>query len=187
MKLKYYLRGLGTGIFVTALIMTIAFSVSNTKSRAESELAKNTVKPSTEETSEETTGEPATKKETTTKETTVKESITKETTSAETATKEKVTEEKTTEKATKETTTEETEKIQVTTIDGQKPSVVLDIYSGMSSNKVAARLQELGVIDDKNEFNDYIYQKHMEEKIKVGQFTINYGASYEEILDAITG
>lgn len=176
MKLKYYLRGLGTGIFVTALIMTIAFSVSNTKSRAESELAKNTVKPSTEETSEETTGEPATKKETT-----------KETTSAETATKEKVTEEKTTEKATKETTTEETEKIQVTTIDGQEPSVVLDIYSGMSSNKVAARLQELGVIDDKNEFNDYIYQKHMEEKIKVGQFTINYGASYEEILDAITG
>ena len=177
MKLKYYLRGLGTGIFVTALIMTIAFSVSNTKSRAESELAKNTVKPSTEETSEETTGEPATKKETTTK----------ETTSAETSTKEKVTEEKTTEKATKETTTEETEKIQVTTIDGQEPSVVLDIYSGMSSNKVAARLQELGVIDDKNEFNDYIYQKHMEEKIKVGQFTINYGASYEEILDAITG
>lgn len=176
MKLKYYLRGLGTGIFVTALIMTIAFSVSNTKSRAESELAKNTVKPSTEETSEETTGEPATKKETT-----------KETTSAETSTKEKVTEEKTTEKATKETTTEETEKIQVTTIDGQEPSVVLDIYSGMSSNKVAARLQELGVIDDKNEFNDYIYQKHMEEKIKVGQFTINYGASYEEILDAITG
>ncbi len=178
MKLKYYLRGLGTGIFVTALIMTIAFSVSNTKSRAESELAKNTVKPSTEETSEETTGEPATKKETTTKETTVKESTTKETTSAETTT---------TEKATKETTTEETEKIQVTTIDGQEPSVVLDIYSGMSSNKVAARLQELGVIDDKNEFNDYIYQKHMEEKIKVGQFTINYGASYEEILDAITG
>ena len=178
MKLKYYLRGLGTGIFVTALIMTIAFSVSNTKSRAESELAKNTVKPSTEETSEETTGEPATKKETTTKETTVKESPTKETTSAETTT---------TEKATKETTTEETEKIQVTTIDGQEPSVVLDIYSGMSSNKVAARLQELGVIDDKNEFNDYIYQKHMEEKIKVGQFTINYGASYEEILDAITG
>lgn len=177
MKLKYYLRGLGTGIFVTALIMTIAFSVSNTKSRAESELAKNTVKPSTEETSEETTGEPATKKETITKETTVKESTTKE----------KVTEEKTTEKATKETTTEETEKIQVTTIDGQEPSVVLDIYSGMSSNKVAARLQELGVIDDKNEFNDYIYQKHMEEKIKVGQFTINYGASYEEILDAITG
>lgn len=178
MKLKYYLRGLGTGIFVTALIMTIAFSVSNTKSRAESELAKNTVKPSTEETSEETTGEPATKKETTTKETTVKESTTKETTSAEMTTKEKVT---------KETTTEETEKIQVTTIDGQEPSVVLDIYSGMSSNKVAARLQELGVIDDKNEFNDYIYQKHMEEKIKVGQFTINYGASYEEILDAITG
>ena len=177
MKLKYYLRGLGTGIFVTALIMTIAFSVSNTKSRAESELAKNTVKPSTEETSEETTGEPATEKETITKETTVKESTTKE----------KVTEEKTTEKATKETTTEETEKIQVTTIDGQEPSVVLDIYSGMSSNKVAARLQELGVIDDKNEFNDYIYQKHMEEKIKVGQFTINYGASYEEILDAITG
>ncbi|MGN9017643.1 hypothetical protein ACTNBM_01400 [Lachnospiraceae bacterium HCP1S3_C3] len=172
MKLKYYLRGLGTGIFVTALIMTIAFSVSNTKSRAESELAKNTVKPSTEETSEETTGEPATKKETT---------------PAETTTKEKVTEEKTTEKVTKETTTEETEKIQVTTIDGQEPSVVLDIYSGMSSNKVAARLQELGVIDDKNEFNDYIYQKHMEEKIKVGQFTINYGASYEEILDAITG
>ena len=75
----------------------------------------------------------------------------------------------------------------MTTIDGQEPSVVLDIYSGMSSNKVAARLQELGVIDDKNEFNDYIYQKHMEEKIKVGQFTINYGASYEEILDAITG
>lgn len=172
MKLKYYLRGLGTGIFVTALIMTIAFSVSNTKSRAESELAKNTVKPSTEETSEETTGEPATKKETT---------------PAETTTKEKVTEEKTTEKVTKETTTEETEKIQVTTIDGQETSVVLDIYSGMSSNKVAARLQELGVIDDKNEFNDYIYQKHMEEKIKVGQFTINYGASYEEILDAITG
>lgn len=172
MKLKYYLRGLGTGIFVTALIMTIAFSVSNTKSRAESELAKNTVKPSTEETSEETTAESATKKETT---------------SAETTTKEKVTEETTTESVTKETTTEETENIQVTTIDGQEPSVVLDIYSGMSSNKVAARLQELGVIDDKNEFNDYIYQKHMEEKIKVGQFTINYGASYEEILDAITG
>lgn len=178
MKLKYYLRGLGTGIFVTALIMTIAFSINETKRKAENELAKNIVDETETVTLTESIDEKSKETEYETKEAQTTEFESTDSKTVEHESKLSV-DEMTTDETMDETDLDESASTSAN-------SVVLDIYSGMSSNKVAAKLEELGVIEDKNEFNEYIYQKRLEEKIKVGQFEINYGADYDEILRIIT-
>lgn len=165
MNLKFYLRGLGTGIFVTTMILSIAFEVRTSKLDGLGKADKETGHSYGEESG---TSEILSQKETQS-----------ESTSADEAT-EATTEEVTTEA---ETTVQATE---VTTAVPQSATVTIDIYSGMSSNKVAARLEELGVVDDADEFNNYMYSKHIENSIRIGRYEIPQDASYDEIIAAIT-
>lgn len=171
MKLKYYLRGLGTGIFVTALILTIAFDIRLSKINSSNE----NITESRPETSSETgSGNKDVSESAGTDDLT--ESTTKDTTAEETTAKETTTE---TQPVIPET--------DITTAVVQSATVTLDIYSGMSSNKVAARLEELGVVEDGDDFNNYMYEKHIENSIRIGRFEISQNATYEEIVAAITG
>lgn len=166
MKLKYYLRGLGTGIFVTALILTIAFDIRLSKINSSNE----NITESRPETSSETgSGNKDVSESAGTDDLT--ESTTKDTTAEETTTE--------TQPVIPET--------DITTAVVQSATVTLDIYSGMSSNKVAARLEELGVVEDGDGFNNYMYEKHIENSIRIGRFEISQNATYEEIVAAITG
>lgn len=176
MKLKYYLRGLGTGIFVTALILTIAFDVRLSKINSSNE----NITESRPETSSETgSGNKDVSENTSTDDLT--ENTAEETTAGETTAGETTTEETTTEI---QPVIPETD---ITTAVPQSATVTLDIYSGMSSNKVAARLEELGVVEDGDDFNNYMYEKHIENSIRIGRFEISQNATYEEIVAAITG
>lgn len=171
MKLKYYLRGLGTGIFVTALILTIAFDVRLSKINSSN---KNITESRPEKSSETGSGNKDVSESAGTDDLT--ESTTKDTTAEETTAKETTTE---TQPVIPET--------DITTAVVQSATVTLDIYSGMSSNKVAARLEELGVVEDGDDFNNYMYEKHIENSIRIGRFEISQNATYEEIVAAITG
>ena len=215
-KLKYYLRGLGTGIVITTLVLTISFNVRSCTAKDNKEetttkeiSVKDKTKESTskdKETKESVTEDDTTKeketKEKETKEKETKEKDTKEKETKEKETKEKTTEEKTTkektteEKTTKEKQTEETTEAPTTeppsteapTTDNvvDNQTVTFDIWRGMSSERVSAELEQAGLVDSANDFNKYLYQMGYERILRVGTYEIEKGASYEEIARMIT-
>lgn len=191
-KIKYYLRGLGTGIIITTLVMSIAFATrGKSGSNSSDELLKNegtgkvTSESSTEESSKEkkTTKKENSKKETTKKETTKKETTKKETTEK-TTKKETTTEEVTTE----EVTTEEAATQEPTTKKSQSSgeTVEISIYSGMTSEEFCENLKQAGIIEDANDFNWYLNDNGYIRRIQVGTFTINKGDDYYAIAQKIS-
>ena len=191
-KIKYYLRGLGTGIIITTLVMSIAFATrGKSGSNSRDELLKNegtgkvTSESSTEESSKEkkTTKKENSKKETTKKETTKKETTKKETTEK-TTKKETTTEEVTTE----EVTTEEAATQEPTTKKSQSSgeTVEISIYSGMTSEEFCENLKQAGIIEDANDFNWYLNDNGYIRRIQVGTFTINKGDDYYAIAQKIS-
>ncbi len=191
-KIKYYLRGLGTGIIITTLVLSIAFATrGKSGSNSSDELLKNegtgkvTSESSTEESSKEkkTTKRENSKKETTKKETTKKETTKKETT-------EKTTKKETTtgEVTTEEVTTEEAATQEPTTKKSQASgeTVEISIYSGMTSEELCENLKQAGIIEDANDFNWYLNDNGYIRRIQVGTFTINKGDDYYAIAQKIS-
>ena len=177
MKLKYYLRGLGTGLLVATLLLWIAYSVKESDSALKETLGENY---STTENSSEK--ESTTQKESDSTEVTTENQSDERISETESDSEKETTEEKTEE----ETTEEETTKIEVTTVLEEGATVILDIYSGMSSNQVARQLEKLGIVEDNVEFNDYIESKNLQNSIAVGRYEISQSDSYDEIIDKIT-
>ena len=64
--------------------------------------------------------------------------------------------------------------------------VTLTVYSGNSSDTVARRAQELGLVTNYKEFDAYLVTNGYANRIRVGSFEIPMGASYEYIAKAIT-
>ena len=196
-KIKYYLRGLGTGIIITTLVMSIAFATrGKSGSNSSDELLKNegtgkvTSESSTEESSKEkkTTKKENSKKETTKKETTKKETTKKETTKKETTEKTTKKETTTEEVTTEEVTTEEAATQEPTTKKSQSSgeTVEISIYSGMTSEEFCENLKQAGIIEDANDFNWYLKDNGYITRIQVGTFTINKGDDYYAIAQKIS-
>ena len=169
-KLRYYLRGLGTGIVITTLVLAISFNVRSCTS--EKSLIDDTTKE--ENTTQKQTKE-STDKEKTTKETTSKEETTEGTT------KETTSKEETTEGTTKETTAKEETSEDITQEVQTKEKITLTVSNGMASDTVAALLEEAGAIENAKDFNKYLYQMGYERILRVGTYEIEVGESYEEI------
>ncbi len=189
MKLKYYLRGLGTGILFATLVLFISYTYHNTdaqvKKRAKelgmiettesaSNLENITTKAENDTSSGDTKPEDNTKSEgdTTTK---TADDETKSTTASETT----KSEQNTTPQAA--TVTETT-----STIDNIQTQFEFSIVSGMNSQQVAGILQSIGAIDSAASFDKYLVQNGYADRIKVGNFKIQAGASYADIANLIT-
>lgn len=174
MKLKYYLRGLGIGILVTAAILTIVYhtkgsmSDSQIKKRAEQ---LGMVMASTEE---DTLFAQTTQADTTIEET---GTISVEETTTVVETTEAVTEAPT-EKPTEAPTEVPTEPAAA--------EAVLTISPGMYSESVSAELVRLGIITNQKEFNSYLVNNGYAERIQTGDFKIKADMSYDEIARIIT-
>lgn len=174
MKLKYYLRGLGIGILVTAAILTIVYhtkgsmSDSQIKKRAEQ---LGMVMASTEE---DTLFAQTTQDDTTIEET---GTISVEETTTVVETTEAVTEAPT-EKPTEAPTEVPTE--------APAAEAVLTISPGMYSESVSAELVRLGIITNQKEFNSYLVNNGYAERIQTGDFKIRADMSYDEIARIIT-
>ncbi len=63
----------------------------------------------------------------------------------------------------------------------------LGITEGMSSDRVSYLLGVNGMVDDSAAFNRYLMDNGFSRRIRVGEFTINSAMSYEEIAKVITG
>lgn len=200
MKLKYYLRGLGIGIILTTLILTIS---GNQKKLSEAEIItkamelgmimKEDPKGNLDDVLE---GEPSRAPEATpTAEPTPTPEVTP---SGEPSQEPEAT--PTTEPSQEAEVTPMVEPTQApepapTTEPTQEPSttdepaqtqVTFTIEKGMSSGMVAEMLQSIGLINNAKEFNDYVIGKGKAGAIMIGKFTVNKDASFGDILNTIT-
>lgn len=193
MKLKYYLRGLGIGIFVTALIMTIASSGKKTMTDEEimqraAELGMVTPKTLISQVEGEGEEAPETPVPTeaplsqTTKEPEISVTEAPTETPVDTATPEP--DIVPTAEPTPEPTPEPTREPVQPPAPGEKAT--LTVYKGDHSLTVAKRMQELGLIEDYKDFDDYLCNKGYSRYVNSGVYKIEQGLSYEELAKIIT-
>ena len=203
MKLKYYLRGLGIGMIVTALILGISFS--NRKDQTSqimtddqireraaelgmvdsSELTlaalQNSEKQPTEGTPEETTQTQEQNNIEAEPETTVpaetQATVEPETTQESEATTEP---EKT---AGPETTAEP----EVTEAPQRTQTASITIQRGDDSGSASRRLYEAGLVENAKAFDNYLCNNGYSHSINPGTYEIAPGTSEEEIAKIITG
>ena len=174
MKLKYYLRGLGIGILVTAAILTIVYHTKG--SMSDSQIMKRAaqlgmVMASTED---DTLFAQTTQVDTTIEET-GKISVEETTTVVET-----------TEAVTEASTEKPTEAPTEAPTEPAAAEAVLTISPGMYSESVSAELVRLGIITNQKEFNSYLVNNGYAECIQTGDFKIKADMSYDEIARIIT-
>ncbi len=214
MKLKYYLRGLGIGMAVTALILGISFSGrqgqeaqtltdEQIRERASelgmvdsSELTlaalQNSAQPQTtrepevtEESETMTEPEATAELETTTEP--------KATTEPETMTDpeatvepETMTEPETTAEPKMTTEPEATEELELTTAPEQSQTTIT-IKKGSDSGSVSRMFYEAGLVENAKAFDNYLCNNGYSRSINPGIYEIAPGTSEEEIAKIITG
>ena len=196
MRIRMYLRGLGIGIVVTALIMGLT---SNRKQTLTDEEIKakavalgmveqdSVLKPVISEENSvseptkapEPTAEP-TKEIEPTKEPTKEPEPTQEPTKAPEPTQEPTKEPEPTQEPTKEIEPAET---------GVKTSGVftVEIAGGTGSETVCALLEKGGAVASASDFDKYLCDHGYDHKIRAGKHVIPAGADYETIAKIITG
>ncbi len=208
MKLKYYLRGLGIGMIVTALILGISFSnrqdlASQTmtddqiRERAaelgmvdSSELTlaalQNSASQPTESTPEETTQTQEQNTMESTPETTAPaETQETQTTAEPTPTAEP--EATATPEPEKTAAPEATAEPEATNAPEQIQTAGITIQRGDDSGSVSRRLYEAGLVENAKAFDNYLCNNGYSRSINPGTYEIAPGTSEEEIAKIITG
>ena len=207
MKLKYYLRGLGIGIAVTALLM--GYSNKNRAAEPKAEvateetagdlLADRNGEATTEEVFEQSTVENVTV-ETDSAETSEEETSQEETASelesstqeAETITETESVTETETESVQAEETTDKNQQTQSGTeadAGNARPqtTIEINIVRGDDSGTVARKLQNAGMVESATEYDAYLMQHGYDKKIRVGKVEIPVDATCQEIAEYISG
>lgn len=207
MKLKYYLRGLGIGMMVTALILGISFSnrqeqTSQTmtddqiRERAaelgmvdSSELTlaalQNSVKQPTDSTPEATAQTQEQNNAETAQEAAVfTESQETQTETSTAAEPEETAAPKTTKEPEATKAPEASPEPEVTTAAG---TTSITINRGDDSGSVSRRLYEAGLVENARTFDNYLCNNGYSRSINPGTYEIASGTSEEEIAKIITG
>lgn len=204
MRLKYFLRGVGIGIIVTTIILTIthasdrkmsdsevidraielgmSFSASHSEQQGETEESS----PNESSTEQETSGDEVTdgpqyesesETETETESQSTSETVTESTDGGEALP------EKESEMITETATQAITEIAAESTIE--LITCTISITKGMSSRTVCDMLKQNGIIDDAADFDRYLIKTGYDDKIRVGEVEVNSGMTYEELTAAL--
>lgn len=194
MKLKYYLRGLGIGIIVTTIVLTVS-NTTGGKSISDEEVIKRAeelgmvmeedasgsrLKDQMQDTQEETTATEADTQE----ETTAAESDTQE--AGQNADDTQVTDEnadgQTTDGQSADAQTQEETPVQSEEAGAETAqSYMLVVNAGAVCRQICDELQDNGVIDNSEELRKYLGDNGYAKQISPGNYEIPYGASFEEI------
>ena len=62
----------------------------------------------------------------------------------------------------------------------------LVIKRGMTSSEVASLLEQAKIIENKDDFNDYLREHKLTTSIQTGEYLLNSGMTFAEITDKIT-
>ena len=185
MKLKYFLRGLASGIVVTTVILSIANPGGKENLMTEEQIiqkAKELGMVEKDEVSVSPTKEP-TKEIEITQEPGVTSVITE-------IVQEGDKEEQLPTKTPKPTQTPKPTKTpqptKALTPTKTSETVTITISSGMWSDSVAAQLKTLGAVESAAEFDQFLVANGYAERIAVGTYQIPAGSSYEQIAKIIT-
>lgn len=161
MKLKYFLRGLGTGLIITALVLCITYRKSNAGvDVVERAKELGMVFPESTETPPE-------------------ETVVPEETPAPT-----VGEEPTETPAQTVAPVASGAGVSSAKSGGKRQSFT--VRGGLLSSSVARELKKAGIIDDADAFDDYLEESGYGRKIIAGNYKIPKNASYEQIAKIIT-
>lgn len=181
MKLKYYLRGLGIGILMTALIMgvtnrkqlpltdaeikakaaTLGMIESDSLTLLDVQNLQNTVNSNKTDNAETNSSD---------RETAEQETVEQEVTEPEIQVQEKT-------EAESEIQEPESENLN---------SVLITIKSGSGSETVCRQLEAEGLVERSEDFNNYLIKNGYATRISVGTFEIGSGSTWEEIAKIIT-
>ncbi len=184
MKLRYYLRGLGIGILVTALL--IGISIGGNKEKLTNEEIKARAKALGM--IENTTISALTEKqqETMLEESKAEESKAEESKVEETKLDESVPDESIPDEPISNETVPEEAPIQE--VEQEEPSEMITIVvkSGDSSVSVSKALEAVGLVLDAKAYDRYLCTNGYDKKISVGTYKIPSGCTDEEIAKVIT-
>ena len=181
MKLKYYLRGLGVGIVVTAVILTIANHLGNKMS--DEDIIKRAAKLGMVMKEDESLF-PPTEPETTTPEPTSPSPTEQDTTAVKPAEPETTTPEPTTPVPTEpETTTPVPAEPQASGVVIHTATIT--VTSGMYSEAVSQRLEEAGIVKNWREFNKYLTSNGYAERLQTGTHSFNSEMDFNEIAEIL--
>lgn len=186
MKLKYYLRGLGAGILFATIVLFISYSykMSDSQIKKRAEELGMVYAGKEEQTTADIAGQTSTNEP---ESDNPEESTTPEPTTPEPTTPEATTPEPTTpEPTTPEPTAPEATTPEPTTPDEKVEKCELTVTGSTSSNDVAYALANAGIIEDAEEFNDYLCDNGYDRRIQNGTYTITSDMSYEDIAKLIT-
>jgi len=205
MKIRYYLRGLGLGILITAVFFLLGDNSGKTmsdemiKARAkELGMVESTVladiSESVQETEESVSTEMAVEEIVTeTEETMIEESSeevseviesTEVVSEEESTATEEESEELTDEEETVKEIISEEENSEESVPTGQMISIVVN--RGEGSDTVSQRLYEAGLIDDPYAYDRYLMQNGYDKRIGAGEHMVPMGADWQEIAQILT-
>ena len=191
--MKMYLRGLGIGIIVTAIILIIARNTGNKMSdreiieRAEElgmvmkETTSDKLFPDEEETTENTTTETTTTEPSTTEAPTTEAPTTEAPTTEAPTTEAPTTEAPTTEAPTQPPTQPPTIPQDTTVVTAK-----IVITRGMYSEAISQAMERTGVISDWRKFNDFLEANGYAERLQTGTFTLKSTMTYDEMAKILT-
>lgn len=196
MKLRYYLRGLGIGIVVTALIMTIASSGKDSMTDEEimqraAELGMVTQKTLISQVQDEGNAEALESLQPTEMPVESSADVNETPTPEQEIVPTEIPTQAPTEVPTAEPTKAPTQEPAVPPTQAPQPpapgeKATLTVYSGEHSLTVAKRMQELGLIEDYQDFDDYLCDHGYSRYVNSGVYKIAQGLSYEELAKIIT-
>lgn len=205
-KLRFYLRGLGIGMAVTALILALVNLKNNHGEMTDAQIKERAAQlgmveansysltdavneketPDTEATEEVTEEETGSGSEDETKAEAEPETETETKTENENETEAEPETESTDETEAENETEPEPEPAPVTEQTTPKEgTATITINGGSSSETACSILKNAGLIDNAEELNRYMIQHGYDRTIQPGTYTIAYGLSFEEICKKI--
>ena len=179
MKLRYYLRGLGIGVVVTAIIMTVA--LGNKRPMTDEEVIKrakelgmieNSVLADRTDEAVEAIGDEVVDHEVDDNEVVDQEVADNDTDVEETNQN--------------ETTEEESSKEEPPKEETNKDVVSITVVGGDTSWSVSKRMEEAGLIDSAKDFDAHLCRYGYDKKISVGTYDIPKTATHEDMAKIIT-
>lgn len=173
MKLRFYMRGLGIGIIVTALILGIVSPQKNTANDADEQMAGTVDSQAVvlSDLKENQTSEP--------------KAVQTPGADAETKTSEP-TGAAENDNTTKDTSGHEQSKDNIS-VRTEGTIVTFTIEHGAGSEAVSKKLEEAGLIESASSFNRFLCDNGYSKSIRAGEYEIPVGAGEEEIVGIITG
>lgn len=175
MKAKYFLRGLGAGILLATIVLFAVYSYRYSDSKIIQRAKElGMVYDSKEQGADDEKPASAAVKETTTEPET-KEPPAETTTEPEIATQPETT---TAQPATKATTA-------AVTGENTGDSIKVTIPSGTKATTLAQELENLKVVESAEDFKNFLIENNYTHRLLSGEFYLNAGMSYEEIISVI--